>query len=268
MVNDEPPATPKPLAEIDDFWDRVSSTPRRLLGLDYDGTLAPFDPDRMKAEPLEGVRDLIREINKSSGTRIAIFSGRPVAEIQKLLDQPDITIVGSHGHEVYEPGRDVEEFQPTPIQKIGLERGIEIAREFDPGENLEVKIASVAMHTRPLPEEKTKEIEDALYDKWSDIGDAHQLECRRFNGGVELRCSGWDKGSALLRIVRIERPGITVYVGDDDTDEDAFEVVRDMGVGIRIGDKDSPTLAQAFLPGPQAVVDFLDKWKSVTSGGT
>jgi len=258
----------KPFEELSDFWGRVKLSNRRLLGLDYDGTLAPFDPDRMQAKPLEGVTKLIREINQSSETRVAIFSGRPVAEIKELLDDPEITIVGSHGHELWEPGKEIEEFQPTPIQKIGLERGIEIARVYDPGDNLEIKIASVAMHTRPLPEDKARNIEDRLYEKWNDISEAHRLECRRFNGGVELRSVGWDKGSALMRIVRIERPTMTVYIGDDDTDEDAFSIVRDMGIGIRVGNGNSDTLAHAYLEGPGDVVDFLNTWKSVTGGGT
>jgi trehalose 6-phosphate phosphatase len=268
MADEESQSVVKPLEELDGFWDRVASSKRRLLGLDYDGTLAPFDPDRMQAKPMEGAVDLIREIDASPGTRVAIFSGRPVSEIKELLGDLDITIVGSHGNEIKEPGLEIEEFLPTPIQKIGLERGIEMAKEYNPGDNLEIKVASIAMHTRPLPEDEARRVEEELLHKWSDFSDAYELICRRFNGGVELRAAGWDKGSALMRIVRVERPTMTVYIGDDDTDEDAFDTVSGMGVGIKVGDGNADTQAQAYLPGPPAVLDFLRKWKSVTSGET
>ena len=57
---------------------------------------------------------------------------------------------------------------------------------------------------------------------------------------------------------------LPVYLGDDDTDEDAFAVLRGSGVGIKVGDDRWPTAARGFLPDCRAVVEFLRTWVAHT----
>jgi trehalose-phosphatase len=54
-----------------------------------------------------------------------------------------------------------------------------------------------------------------------------------------------------------------VYIGDDETDEDAFEAIRARGYGIRVGDADTRTAARGFLPDVQAVREFLEAWSDL-----
>jgi trehalose-phosphatase len=90
---------------------------------------------------------------------------------------------------------------------------------------------------------------------------------RRFLGGVELRVLGIDKGTALLELLGDAPDGtFCVYIGDDETDEDALAVIRDLGVGIKVGNTGHPTHARGRLPDPHAVRSFLEAWVEVTKG--
>jgi trehalose 6-phosphate phosphatase len=246
-----------------EFWDDVRSSRSRFLGLDYDGTLAPFNADRMKAIPLQGVTEILQDIMRKPATTVAIFSGRPVAEVLTLLGDPDLIVSGSHGFEVRDTHGRVDEFRPTALQRIGLERGMEAASLTSGKGDVEVKIASIAVHTRPLAPEEAGGIEDALISEWTEIAGTYELECMRFNGGVELRSKGRDKGTVLASLLRMHPSDLAVYIGDDETDEDAFEVVREIGYGIRVGEPGTTTMAGAWLADPAAVRDFLREWVQV-----
>ena len=82
------------IVQLFDFWELFKQNRPRFLGLDYDGTLAPFHVDPLQARPLPGVVDLVRRLAADAQTRVAIISGRPVVEVMSLLGNPPVTIIG------------------------------------------------------------------------------------------------------------------------------------------------------------------------------
>jgi trehalose 6-phosphate phosphatase len=258
---------PAEVQGIPGFWDAVAAAGQRCLVLDYDGTLAPFREDRMKAYPLPNVRELLVEIRDTGRTHLAIMTGRPIRDLLTLLGDLDIPVSGSQGTEFRFPDGTTQTHLPDPTQERRLAAGENQARAIAPAGSVERKIASVAVHTRGMPEERAREIEDRILGAW--LGDApqHGLECRRFSGGIELRLSGIDKGTALTELLDRRGDGmLCVYVGDDETDEDAFRAVRDLGFGIKVGGGDNPTEASGRLVGPEAVREFLRQWLATTTG--
>ena len=252
--------TPEGLA---DFWPRILDARHRLLGLDYDGTLAPFAVEPMQARPLEGVIELLQDLARNRGTIPVVISGRPAAEVAILLARPPVTIIGSHGFEHWPVGGKLETRQPSPLQKQGLNRAHSSASRSGHGYRLEEKVASLALHTRHLPEETANAVESEIADAWGKLAGQHDLECRRFNGGMEIRCADWHKGKALaMLLARQPAETLAVYIGDDDTDEDAFAILQGRGLGIRVGGSLTSTAAAGFLPDCRAVVELLRAWKS------
>jgi len=249
------------ITQVPDFWQQVCQANKLFLGLDYDGTLAPFEIDPMQAKPLPGIADLLRDLANGGRTEIAIISGRPVAEVMTLLNNPPVTVIGSHGFEIWPVDGTCVVRQPTPEQQLGL---FEIRTQLQKsgyGGRLEVKVASLAMHTRGLDPGTAVAMEKEIANQWSGVALQHGLECRRFNGGIEIRCCGWDKGAVLTELLNAQSENVfAVYVGDDETDEDAFTAVCGRGIGIKVGDPSWPTAAQGFLPDCQAMVDFLRTW--------
>ena len=264
-------STPRPKIEvvnIPDFWLRVHSSKTRLLALDYDGTLAPFHVEIMKAYPLPGIRDLLAEISDSEDTRLAIISGRPLQELEMFLGGLEITMIGSHGYEIKKAKGDIIAARPSSIQITGLAKAAERAARTGFNHKLEVKVASVALHTRGMDPAVASDLERQLLRDWSVLSSSHDLECRKFNGGVEIRSLGINKGDSILALVEEQpRGSLNIYVGDDDTDEDAFCKLSEygLGVGIKVGNPEDPTAASGFLTGCEEVRSFLETWCWITS---
>ncbi|MFH1011639.1 MAG: trehalose-phosphatase [bacterium] len=250
---------------IPDFWQRVESADCRFLGLDYDGTLAPFHAERMQATPLPGARELLERIRDTLDTHLCIVSGRPVSEILELLGDLNVPIIGVHGHEMKKPFLPVQMYLPELKQRGGLRLAQTLAACRGYGALVEVKSASVAFHTRPIPD--SSKIPANIEREWIRIAHSFNLSLRRFNGGIELRAPGRNKGTAVLDVLKkLPRFAFPVYLGDDETDEDVFRAIRGWGYGIRVGNDDAPTAAQGFLDDPRAVLEFLRAWCRVVKG--
>jgi trehalose 6-phosphate phosphatase len=87
------------------------------------------------------------------------------------------------------------------------------------------------------------------------------MEFRPFNGGLELRAAGSTKGTAIEELLALAPAGsLPVYIGDDDTDEDAFAVLEGRGIGIKVGPLDAVTRASGRLPDCEAVRQLLLDW--------
>jgi len=253
---------------VPDFWVRVKTAPHRLLALDYDGTLAPFRVERMEARPLPGVSEALAAVAATPGTSLLVVSGRPADEVARLLGDGCCAIIGAHGFERREAGGRLRRHAPAASQVEALRQAEQELARMDLGGRGERKVASVAFHTRGLPAARARELEDAVAQAWTPLCAGEGLEVRPFAGGVELRVRGRDKGSALLAAGREAPAGaLVIYVGDDDTDEDAFRALREEGIGIRVGRDDAPTAAQGRLPDCEAVLALLRAWPGLFEGG-
>lgn len=251
--------------DASDFWLQVRNAPSRFLGLDYDGTLAPYAIEPMHAKPLSGIADLLRNLATGGHTEVAILSGRPTHEVATLLGAPPITIVGNHGYEWCPATGPATIRQPSPEQQQGLALLGDALQRCDRGYKLEPKTASLSVHTRGLDPVVAAAMEQEVVSHWQPLALQHGLEWRWFNGGVEARCRGWNKGDALLALLGHQPDDVlAVYIGDDDTDEDAFAVLRCRGWGIKVGRSDTPTAARAHLADCTAVATFLRTWLNVT----
>ncbi len=247
---------------VPNFWVRVQRARRRFLGLDYDGTLAPFRIERMKARPFPGTMGLLSRVAESTSTRLAVLSGRPMEDLHKLLGSLRIEMAGSHGYEVCDRTGLTKNIKLDLSISEGLEAAYLQAKEYGLDHNIERKVASLAFHSRGVLDYAERiELAKSL---WAPFAAKYGLALRDFNGGVELRVTGVDKGTALLEMLRSEPDDcLIVYIGDDDTDEDAFKVVQGRGIGIRVGSYGMRTAASGRLPNCEAVQRFLQTWSQV-----
>lgn len=246
---------------IDRFWEQVRSAESVALLLDYDGTLAPFHVDRLKAVPLDGVVEALQELREQTDTRIAIVSGRPVAELLQLMPDPGVTIIGTHGYELRLPNQEISIVPPTGDQVALLDRAERDATRIVGRDRAERKIATVAAHFRGLDRLDAERVQQELDTRWREYADASIVEVRQFNGGLEMRALGRHKGIAVADFLR-SCPGgtLAVYIGDDDTDEDAFKTLTDTGgYGIRVGSLDG-SAARGSLDSCDEVLQFLHTW--------
>jgi len=247
--------------DIPDLWLSLRHARRPLLGLDYDGTLAPLRIERMEAVPLPGIIPTLEAIRDRGATDVAIISGRDLTELEGLFGVSGVILVGAHGREFAWPAGARERLQPTARQRSCLDEAAAQAGELAEPGRIERKIASVALHVRGLPADEGLALCAAVAKRWAHLT-CGGLECRDFDGGIELRTLAGDKGFAIGRLAKRLQPDMTVYVGDDETDEDAFRALRALtrGYAIGVGDAREPSLAQDWLAGPEQVLEFLEWW--------
>ena len=202
------------------------------LFLDFDGTLVELaDTPGAIAVP-RGLKPLLDRLAERLEGRLAIVSGRAIDDLRAHLGGSAAVLSGSHGAELlYADGRRVPVAVPP-----GLAGAREEARRFAAGVSgllVEEKPAGVALHYRLAPERERSvgEFVEALARRTG-------LALQRGKMVAELRPHGADKGAALRRLMA-EPPfagARPVFVGDDLTDEHAFEAAAALGgEGVLVG---------------------------------
>ena len=249
------------------FFGGLAQSTSRLLLLDYDGTLAPFREKRNEARPYPGVLQHLSAISAGGRTRLVLISGRATSDLIPLLSglDPLPELWGAHGWERrYPDGR--TEGRPLPADaSAGLAR----ARKWAAGRNLgarcEVKPASVAVHMRGMAAEEMARFEREVKAAWTPLAAAHSLDLASFDGGIELRARGTDKGTAVATLVHEAPRGATIaYGGDDLTDEDAFRALDGSGLRILVRPEYRETAADIWLQPPEELLEFLQQWRRAT----
>jgi len=249
------------------FLEQLRSAPARVLLLDYDGTLAPFRVDRSLALPYPDVPERLTRIMET-GTRVVPISGRPAREVVGLLGiHPHPEIWGSHGLERLKRDGSYEICQIPLQQQAGLSLAVQLLQAVQLDSQTEVKPGSVAVHWRGLATDQVDEIKSKIRHLWLPVLTEYPLSLLEFDGGLELRIPGCDKGDAIRTILTETNPDAAVaYLGDDQTDEDAFRALKGRGLTALVRPQARSTAADIWLRPPQELIEFLDNWLQ-TSGG-
>jgi trehalose-phosphatase len=255
------------------LWREVFAARERLLAVDFDGTLAPFAVEPAAARPLAGSVAALERLagaatgGAGAGTRVALVSGRPISGLPRELVALPVSLVGEHGWERRAGpfhGADGGAAELVALDPAVAERLRRAAEEAEPllrPARIERKRTGVVVHTRALDPETARAAERRARELFLRLPADAGLELRPIAGGVELRARGRDKGTALAELAAgFDRAPAIVYLGDDETDEDAFRAARERGGwGVLVGAA-RPTSARARLDGPAQVAHFLAEW--------
>jgi alpha,alpha-trehalase len=234
-----------------------------MLFLDYDGTLSPIVADPGAATLVDGAAEALESM--ASQCPVAILSGRDLADIRSRVPIPGIWHAGSHGFELTGPDGTYHrnEAAAAAVGVLGDAAAelSEILAEI-PGVRVEHKRFAVAVHYRQVAPEHIGEIVSATHK----LGLRDGLRVTSGRMLVELRPDvDWDKGTTLAWIRdRIDAQGrlLPIYIGDDLTDEDAFEAVKFDGIGLVVRhdeDSDRKTAAYFALQSPDQVCEFVQR---------
>jgi trehalose 6-phosphate phosphatase len=244
---------------IEHETDERTSPPLSLLAgaslfLDLDGTLLDLvdQPDEVAAD--EALISLLGRLAARLDGRLAVISGRSLAQIDEILGASVgmLALSGSHGLE-----HRLDGIATSPGRPAALDEAAKRMRGFVaswPGALVEDKSLGVALHYRMA--RGAAEQADALAQ---DIADELGLAVQRGKMMVELRAPGGDKGEAIATMMRAPAMAETVpvFVGDDLTDEPGFAAAEALGgCGVLVG-ADRPSAARYRLASPAAVRDWL-----------
>jgi trehalose-phosphatase len=240
----------------------LRSTPRSLLMLDYDGTLAPFHVDRFAAAAYPGVEERLATLSGLAGVRLVLISGRPARELRGLLPASTrAEIWGSHGWERLTSDGSYLLFPLDPAQRAALEQVAQEMTALGFSEALEVKPSSLAIHWRNAALATQEQIRSSAESVFSRIAKPGGLHLLPFDGGLELRSTDRTKGTAVRQILAQEPDAVPVaYLGDDLTDEDAFAALGERGFSVLVRTEVRASCARFWLRPPKELLEFLDEW--------
>ena len=259
---------------LQEFFRKFAGAATSLLLLDYDGTLAPFRVDRFKAVPWAGVRQLLNLIQSRKKTRIEVISGRPGAEIVRLLNlETPPAVWGLHGAERLHPDgrREMEPAAEAVRANLDTLRAKLRCDAF--GGLFEEKPNAAVMHWRGMASRKARDIEKRTRALFAPLAQAGGLQLLEFECGLELR-AGRDKGGAVKAILDDfePEPGKTgvaqapaAYLGDDITDEAAFAAIKGRGLSVLVRRERRKTQADVWLKPPEELRRFLRIWLQAAS---
>jgi trehalose 6-phosphate phosphatase len=250
----------------DPLADRLASAPGVVCALDFDGTLAPIVDDPDAAEMPPPVRERVADLADCPTVEVAVVSGRELADLRARVDIDGIDYAGNHGLELESGDREA-------VSARARHCGDAIDRVCDrladrlahvPGVETENKGLSATVHVRQVPADRVAEVDRtvrATVGELTATTDA-ALELRDGKAVREIRPAvDWDKGRAV-ELLADEAPAdwLPLYVGDDHTDEDAFQALDESGpldgVGVLVGDRE--TAADYRFDGPRDVRELLD----------
>lgn len=243
------------------FFERLRRASSRVLLLDYDGTLAPFTPDREHAFPYPEIPELVSNIIRA-GTRVVLVSGRPATELLFLSGiHPHPEIWGSHGTERLLPDGSYQVHSPSPEHQAALRNAAKSLHLCGLASQMEIKPGGIAVHWRGLSAEQRVPIEIKVKQLFTSAVEDHGLILLPFDGGLELRAPGKNKGDAVTAILAEASTGVAAaYLGDDQTDESAFRAIKGRGIAILVRPQLRPTLADLWLRPPDELGQFLRQW--------
>jgi alpha,alpha-trehalase len=230
--------------------------------LDYDGTLTPIVEDPAEAKLPVKTKRIIKRLAEQYS--VAMISGRDLADVQNMVGIDDIGYAGSHGFDISGPGGQYRDQEKGKGFLPALDRAeAELAKALQdiPGTRVERKLFAIAIHYRQVARGKLDELEkrfDKVLSNYPDLRKTTGKEIFELRPNVD-----WDKGKALIHLLEAlytdSSRVMPVYIGDDDTDEDAFQAISDRGIAIVVGTDKRPTAAHYALRDTDEVAQFLQE---------
>ncbi|WP_162500877.1 trehalose-phosphatase [Modicisalibacter coralii] len=234
------------------------------LFLDFDGTLVPLVDHPRDTRVSAPLRRLITTLDRELDGAVAIVSGRPVAELERLLGPLALPLAGVHGLEWRDAAGGYHSAVEHPERLAACREALADFVADRDGLHYEDKRVALALHYRGAPD-RADDCRRFMADWRARLGEGFETVAGKCV--IELRPAGVHKGSAVARLLdeptfRGRRP---VFVGDDVTDEDAFrEVNARGGLSVRVG-RGGETTATCYLDSVQEVLTWLESLPTRTT---
>lgn len=233
-----------------------------VLFLDYDGTLTPIVKRPEDALISVGMKTVLQECGKKF--KVAVVSGRDMDDLKSKVGLNNLIYAGSHGFRISGPDGLYNEHEKTGEIIPQLDKIEKLMQEvfpaIDSGIQIDRKRYAIGVHYRNAKEENVPAIIGKVKDIVKSFPGFKTGEGKKI---IEVKPDvDWHKGKALRWIMAKlgaadKNKFIPIYIGDNITDEDGFEAIKDFGIGILVGGHGKPTAAKYKLKDVSQVKEFL-----------
>lgn len=252
-----------------EFSADVRAAPHLLLLSDYDGTLTPIVSRPEEAILSPEVREKLRALAEKQGSSVGIISGRSMAELRSMVAIEGIYYAGNHGLEI--EGPDLR-FVSQPAQEAkatiaDLVRRLSTALDSIDGVIVEDKGLSLSVHYRLVKKGDENVVAETFKRLTAPLAGEGKIKITSGKKVLEVRPPiDWHKGKAVeaitgeIKALLKLRSVLSIYLGDDTTDEDAFRVMkRPEGWSVFIGGENPASSAEYYLNSTVEVEELLSR---------
>lgn len=242
---------------IKDIQNKFHKAKKKLLLLDYDGTLVRFHHKPEAAVPKNEILETLKALSQIDNTSVAIISGRDKKFLEKWFSNLDIILFAEHGHFQ-------KKFNKKWIEKIQKDSDwkknfLPIFQDFTdrtPGTFIEEKSNCIVWHYRKtdpeLANDRVVELKTVINSLISE-----NLIMMDGDKAIEITNVNINKGSAVNSLLNEKEYDFVLCAGDDISDENMFINLPEKAFSIKVGRK--ATKAKYFLEGPSDMVNLLKK---------
>ncbi|MCK5306406.1 MAG: trehalose-phosphatase [Candidatus Omnitrophica bacterium] len=247
-------------------WLKIKKAKNLLVLSDFDGTLSRIVKHPGLARADGKAVSSIALLSGLKGVTTGIISGRPLKDVKRLVKIKGIFYVGNHGFELeyIDKKGGIKLFIHPEIKKtLPLIKKIADRLRRDlrgiKGVLVENKVYSLSLHYRMTANEDVKTLKKKFWAAVKEYRDEERIKVTRGKMVFEVRPpAAWNKGSAVLKIKRIIEKDdlLTIYLGDDKTDEDVFKILEKKDIGVLIGRRKKSNAAYR-IKDVRGVAEFL-----------
>ena len=249
------------ISRVRQIVDAYTKSKRRILFLDYDGTLSWFKKNPEDAKPDKQLYNILKELTKNEKNTVVIISGRDKETLGRWFNQGwNIHFIAEHGVWLREPAGEWQMMEQIDNEwKASIQPLLEYYVDQTPRTFIEEKNFSLVWHYRKgdpdLAIQRSWELKDELRTLTSNLN----LEIMDGDKVLEIKYSGINKGRAALH-----KMGDTAYdfifaAGDDWTDEYTFDALPEEAFTIKVGTK--TTKASYYIESVDLVRELLRRFR-------
>jgi trehalose 6-phosphate synthase/phosphatase len=216
---------------------RYRKAEKRVILLDYDGTLVEYKPKPEQAIPSAPLLSVLRDLAAAEGTELIIITGRDHQDIEELLGSLPVSIIAGHGAMKRENGVWIKRASENvswkgAVMPILKEMSLKCAESF-----IEDKHFSLAWHYRNAGNNSGFEYSRELIHRVGNLLVPLELKILDGNKVIEIMNKEIGKGIAVRNLLAGKKSDFVLSIGDDVTDEEVFElfVSDDKAVTIKVG---------------------------------
>ena len=242
--------------------ERLAKARGLLLMLDFDGTLSPIVERPEDAAIPADSKSHLEALAGLPGVMVAVISGRAVTDVRERVGLASLIYIGNHGRERLDPGA-TKPVATTGVPECWDELRTALAETFAsiPNTQIEDKGPTIAVHYRRVAEKRRSEVKRRAYALAERFeGSVHFTEGKKVFDFLPVDAA--DKGTAARELLA-QQGGIekvlSIYCGDDTTDETAFEALPPHTITVYVGLTPGNSSARYRVDDPGAITELLER---------
>ncbi len=244
---------------------KIRSKEKILLGMDHDGSIAEIITTLQEARITEQMREILTILSKNPGICLAFVSGRIIDELKSIVNIDNAFYAGNHGFQIEGYGADYTYKNKKVIELIEkITKEVEKNFQNIDGIVIEKKIYTTSFHFRNIPQDKQESVRTEILNTLNKYKNIRIVEGKKlFNIRPKIEIN---KGTVIETVGNHfyknnwRKHFTVIFIGDDNSDEDAFKILGDNDIGIVVNENPPEnTYANYYAKNVKEIEDFF-RW--------